>query len=249
MPAGTTAGEHHADRGKPGIDRPAERPRAAGEIAADRGADSRRNPRLSAARRKRRNRPSGGWWSTTASWCRGCATAPGSRPARSTRSAPISPSTRPLRPQRAGQPSPVAKPLNGAAAANAVAPPGFRFFDNRQKYLLFVSTCSEKTEVGNRISLELGNLQPAPPALRIFDAGVGDGTVLSRVMRAVHARFPAMPLYVVAQGDLLRRRPPDAGEDGGPPVRASRHRAGRDQSLLRRGAVADAALGRRRRKA
>ena len=99
----------------------------------------------------------------------------------------------------AGQPSPAANPLNGAAAANAVAPPGFRFFDNRQKYLLFVSTCSEKTEVGHRISLELGNLQPAPPALRIFDAGVGDGTVLSRVMRAVHARFPTMPLYVVAK--------------------------------------------------
>src|SRR3954470_9573568 len=38
----------------------------------------------------------------------------------------------------AGPPSPAAKPLNGAAAAataNAVAPPGFRFFDNRQKYL------------------------------------------------------------------------------------------------------------------
>jgi hypothetical protein len=95
------------------------------------------------------------------------------------------------------QPSPSAKPANGAA--HAIAPPGFRFFDNRQKYLLFVSTCSEKTEVGQRISLELGNLQPAPPALRIFDAGVGDGTVLSRVMRAVHARFPTMPLYVVAK--------------------------------------------------
>src|SRR3954463_2152222 len=40
----------------------------------------------------------------------------------------------------AGQPSPVAKPLNGAGDANVVAPPGFRFFDNRQKYLLFVST-------------------------------------------------------------------------------------------------------------
>ena len=78
-------------------------------------------------------------------------------------------------------------------------PAGFRFFDNRQKYLLFVSTCSEKTEVANRISLELGNLQPTPPALRLFDAGVGDGTVLARVMRALHARFPTMPLYVVAK--------------------------------------------------
>src|SRR5271163_4061593 len=90
------------------------------------------------------------------------------------------------------------KAVNGAVAPD-LAPPGFRFFDNRQKYLLFVSTCSEKTEVAHRISLELGNLQPAPPALRIFDAGVGDGTVLSRVMRALHARFPTMPLYVVAK--------------------------------------------------
>jgi SAM-dependent methyltransferase len=81
----------------------------------------------------------------------------------------------------------------------SVQPAGFRFFDNRQKYLLFVSTCSEKTEVAGRISLELGNLAPTPPALRLFDAGVGDGTVLSRVMRALHARFPTMPLYVVAK--------------------------------------------------
>src|SRR4051794_35189682 len=44
----------------------------------------------------------------------------------------------PPSPAAAGQPSPAANPLNGAAAANAVAPPGFRFFDNRQKYLLFV---------------------------------------------------------------------------------------------------------------
>ena len=29
--------------------------------------------------------------------------------------------------------SPVARPQNGTAAAPAVAPPGFRFFDNRQK--------------------------------------------------------------------------------------------------------------------
>jgi hypothetical protein len=97
------------------------------------------------------------------------------------------------------RPSAAVKPVNGAATATEMVPAGFRFFDNRQKYLLFVSTCSEKTEIANRISLELGNLQPTPPALRIFDAGVGDGTVLSRVMRALHARFPTMPLYVVAK--------------------------------------------------
>jgi hypothetical protein len=75
----------------------------------------------------------------------------------------------------------------------------FRFFDNRQKYLLFVNTCSEKWEVANRVSLELGNIHPRPPAVRVFDAGVGDGTVLARVMRAMHDRFPTMPFYVVGK--------------------------------------------------
>jgi SAM-dependent methyltransferase len=97
----------------------------------------------------------------------------------------------------------IARHGNGTGSAPdpaaSIQPAGFRFFDNRQKYLLFVSTCSEKTEVASRIALELGNLQPTPPALRLFDAGVGDGTVLARVMRALHARFPTMPLYVVAK--------------------------------------------------
>src|SRR5712691_11884832 len=50
----------------------------------------------------------------------------------------------------------------------------FRFFDNRQKYLLFVNTCSEKWVVAGRVGLELANIHPRPPALRLFDAGVGD---------------------------------------------------------------------------
>ena len=106
---------------------------------------------------------------------------------------------RPAPPNGNGAAAISAKSANGIAASTEIAPPGFRFFDNRQKYLLFVSTCSEKTEIANRVSLELASLQPSPPALRLFDAGVGDGTVLSRVMRALHARFPTMPLYVVAK--------------------------------------------------
>ena len=75
----------------------------------------------------------------------------------------------------------------------------FRFFDNRQKYLLFVNTCSEKWEIAQRVSLELGNIHPRPPAVRVFDAGVGDGTVLARVMRSMHDRFPTMPFYIVGK--------------------------------------------------
>ena len=75
----------------------------------------------------------------------------------------------------------------------------FRFFDNRQKYLLFVSTCSEKWVIASRVALELANVHPRPPALRVFDAGVGDGTVLLRVMRAMHDRFPTTPFYLVGK--------------------------------------------------
>ena len=53
--------------------------------------------------------------------------------------------------------------------------------------------------VANRVALELANIHPRPPAVRLFDAGVGDGTVLLRVMRAMHDRFPHMPFYVVGK--------------------------------------------------
>ena len=101
--------------------------------------------------------------------------------------------------ERARQPRP-------APAAPAPAQPGprdpqrnFRFFDNRQKYLLFVSTCSEKWVVASRVALELANVHPRPPALRMFDAGVGDGTVLLRELRAMHDRLPTIPFYVVGK--------------------------------------------------
>ena len=75
----------------------------------------------------------------------------------------------------------------------------FRFYDNRQKYLLFVNTCSEKWVIAERVGKELAHIRPTPPAVRIFDAGVGDGTVLTRVMRNMHRRFTTMPFYVVGK--------------------------------------------------
>lgn len=75
----------------------------------------------------------------------------------------------------------------------------FRFFDNREKYLMFVTTCSEKWAVARRISREIEHLHPTPPALNLFDAGMGDGTVLMRVLRDLHRRFPTIPLRVVAK--------------------------------------------------
>ena len=75
----------------------------------------------------------------------------------------------------------------------------FRFFDNRQKYLAFVNTCNEKWKVAERAAKELTHLRPEPPALRLFDAGMGDGTVLTHVMRAMHQRYTTLPFYIVGK--------------------------------------------------
>src|ERR1043165_7068905 len=75
----------------------------------------------------------------------------------------------------------------------------FRFFEKRQKYLLFVHTCSEKRVIAERVALELSSLHPRPPPPRVFAAAVGDGTVLARVMRSMHGRFPHMPFYIAGK--------------------------------------------------
>jgi hypothetical protein len=95
----------------------------------------------------------------------------------------------------------VRPPAPPVASGQAADDPqrNFRFFDNRQKYLLFVNTCSEKWEIANRVGMEIANIHPRPPAVRVFDAGVGDGTVLARVMRTMHDRFPTMPFYIVGK--------------------------------------------------
>jgi len=86
----------------------------------------------------------------------------------------------------------------GTQAAVADSPP-FRFYDNRQKYLTFVNTCNEKAVVVKRAAQELAQVRPTPPSLRLFDAGMGDATVLSRMMRTTHQLFPTVPLLAVAK--------------------------------------------------
>jgi hypothetical protein len=78
-------------------------------------------------------------------------------------------------------------------------PTPFRFYDNRQKYLAFVNTCNEKAVVARRAAEELKHVRPSPPAVRIFDAGMGDGTVLARLLRAAHRLLPTAPVSIVAK--------------------------------------------------
>ena len=72
----------------------------------------------------------------------------------------------------------------------------FRFFDNRQKYLLFVTTTNEKNKIADALKPIVQNLKPKNPALKIFDAGMGDGSLLMNVMRQCHQKMPNIPLLV-----------------------------------------------------
>ena len=72
----------------------------------------------------------------------------------------------------------------------------FRFFDNRQKYLLFVTTTNEKNKIADALKPIVEKIKPKFPALRIFDAGMGDGSLLMNVMRLCHQRMPNIPLLI-----------------------------------------------------
>ena len=91
------------------------------------------------------------------------------------------------------------EPAAGRTSAAADGSPPFRFYDNRQKYLAFVTTCNEKSAIARRAAHEVTLLRPTPPAVRLFDAGMGDGTVIGRVMRSTHRQFPTAPMFVVAK--------------------------------------------------
>ena len=75
----------------------------------------------------------------------------------------------------------------------------FRFFDSRQKYLLFVTTTNEKSIIADKISTQIKYIKPKKPALKIFDAGVGDGTLLMSVLRSCHREFPNIPFLVIGK--------------------------------------------------
>lgn len=89
-------------------------------------------------------------------------------------------------------------PLQESGPAKTGREP-FRFFDNRGKYLLFATTTSEKRMIARRAGLELEQLAPKPPALRIFQTGSGEGTLLNLVLRHLHLRWPNVPLFVVVK--------------------------------------------------
>ena len=75
----------------------------------------------------------------------------------------------------------------------------FRFYDNRQKYLLFVTTTNEKNQIADAIRPHVKKIKPQKPGIKIFDAGMGDGSLLMNVMRQCHQARPNIPLLVATK--------------------------------------------------
>ena len=92
-----------------------------------------------------------------------------------------------------------AKPVSAKKKKKSDDKTPFRFYDNRQNYLAFINTCNEKSAISQRIAKEFQYVQPSPPAFRMFDAGMGDATVLSNCMRYLHHKHPTVPHFIVAK--------------------------------------------------
>jgi hypothetical protein len=74
-----------------------------------------------------------------------------------------------------------------------------RFFDSRAAYMMFVTTTTEKSSIADRVGKELDHLRPEGSALRIFDAGMGDASVLAQLMQRIHKDLPYVPWLVVGK--------------------------------------------------
>jgi len=74
-----------------------------------------------------------------------------------------------------------------------------RFFDSRAAYMMFVTTTTEKATVAARVGEELDHIGPGRHGLRVLDAGMGDASVLSYVMRGMHRQFTHIPWLVVGK--------------------------------------------------
>lgn len=79
------------------------------------------------------------------------------------------------------------------------SPTKARFFDSRAAYMMFVRSTNEKAAVAARVGKELAQVGPGERSLRIFDAGMGDASVLGQLMREMHQAFPHIPWLIVGK--------------------------------------------------
>ena len=71
--------------------------------------------------------------------------------------------------------------------------------EQRHSHLLFYNSCNEKWQIAERAYKAMNDLPVSPPALRVFDGNLGEGTTLARLLRALHYKHPTVPFLIVAK--------------------------------------------------
>tara|TARA_B100000497_G_scaffold81951_1_gene91384 strand:- start:2783 stop:4219 length:1437 start_codon:yes stop_codon:yes gene_type:complete len=71
--------------------------------------------------------------------------------------------------------------------------------EQRQSHSLFYNSCNEKWQIAQRAFDAMNDLSVSPPALRVFEANLGEGTTLARLLRALHHKHPTVPFLIVAR--------------------------------------------------
>ena len=74
-----------------------------------------------------------------------------------------------------------------------------RFTDSRTDYLSFLRNTSEKARTVAHILQQFSKLAINPRVLRLFDAGIGDGEILTRLARAAHKKHPSTPFFIAGR--------------------------------------------------
>ena len=74
-----------------------------------------------------------------------------------------------------------------------------RFFDDRLKYLSFIQNTSEKRAISMELSPYIASMPKNRTFLRILDAGTGDGTIKSNVIKTFHKHHPYTSLLITGK--------------------------------------------------
>ena len=74
-----------------------------------------------------------------------------------------------------------------------------RFFDDRLKYLSFIQNTGEKKAISLKLYPHIANMSKNKSYLRVLDAGTGDGTIKSNVIKSFHKYHPYTSLLITGK--------------------------------------------------
>ena len=74
-----------------------------------------------------------------------------------------------------------------------------RFFDDRLKYLSFIQNTGEKKAISEKIYSYISKLSENKSYIRVLDAGTGDGTIFSNMIKSFHKYRPYTSLLITGK--------------------------------------------------